>query len=418
MSATHSRLRRAWPASSRGGRFGACGRRRPPGVRSLLVNRESLTHPRLEPGNEALALGQQPSLRDHARAGAALDKLDQPRVLAADLIVELEELRHPLLGRVGGEEVVEDAPCPVRRDWEDRADRQVRPAGEDVDAGVRPDEVELADRELSVTAAAQLPELAPVRVAGDELVVVRRDVDQAGEARVRDWTVVALEEVLGGNLPVRGDLPVGAVVEDELVDVEGVPDPARNVTEHLSQGRTLVVEVDEAERPPTLEPHRRQRDVGEVDVLSLRARRGAQRAVQVVRPRVIGALERLPAPSLLDDDRTAVPADVDERTLGAVVGLDEDDRDLSSPAGNDVPRISQPPNVVPGRTEDRLFLTHEHRRVPIPVPGCRAVVHGASASPASRIAAVVTVSSPRPIVSCSACWATVNTARRLLSLAA
>jgi hypothetical protein len=94
--------------------------------------------------------------------------------------------------------------------------------------------VKLADRELRVAAATQLPELAPVPVAGLEPVVVGRDVDRRREPGMGDGAVVALEEVLAGDLPVGRHLPVLVVVEDELVHVEaGGRDPVRNVSEQL-----------------------------------------------------------------------------------------------------------------------------------------------------------------------------------------
>ncbi len=116
--------------------------------------RERFAHPGLEAGNEALALRQQPTLGDHAGPGASLDQLHEPRILLPNLVVELEELRDPLVGRVGGEEIVEDATRSVRGEREDRPDGKIRPTGEDVDPGVRPDEVELAKGELGVAAAA------------------------------------------------------------------------------------------------------------------------------------------------------------------------------------------------------------------------------------------------------------------------
>ena len=58
---------------------------------------------------------------------------------------------------------------------------------------------------------------APV---GREHVRLGRDVDELAEAGVRDLAVVALEEVLAHDLPVRVDLRLPARVVDERVDVE------------------------------------------------------------------------------------------------------------------------------------------------------------------------------------------------------
>ena len=65
---------------------------------------------------------------DQPAARARLGALDQRGVLRADLVVEGEELRDPLLGRVRREEVVEEAAAAVGRDRPDRADREVRRA--------------------------------------------------------------------------------------------------------------------------------------------------------------------------------------------------------------------------------------------------------------------------------------------------
>ena len=103
----------------------------------------------LEMGDQLLALGEEAPLREDARADTALHALDQGRVLAADLVVEGDQLVDPLLVDVPREEVVEEARRPLRAEREDRAAREVRAAREDVDAEVRPQEVELAVWDLA-----------------------------------------------------------------------------------------------------------------------------------------------------------------------------------------------------------------------------------------------------------------------------
>jgi hypothetical protein len=82
-------------------------------------------------------------------------------------------------------------------------------------------------------------------------VLVRVDVVRGAEALVRDRAVVALEVVLAGDLPVRGELGVVAHVEDEVVDRDEVGDRAERVRER----QRVLVRVHEQERPPRLEPH-------------------------------------------------------------------------------------------------------------------------------------------------------------------
>ena len=54
----------------------------------------------LEVGDQPLGLRHQRALRDHARAHAHLDPLDEHAILGADLVVELEVVGDPLLVRV------------------------------------------------------------------------------------------------------------------------------------------------------------------------------------------------------------------------------------------------------------------------------------------------------------------------------
>src|SRR5207249_81700 len=71
-------------------------------------------------------------------------------------------------------------------------------------------EVELAALDLPCRVeAAAVPahraELAGERIAGRQLVGVGRNVDDGAETGMSDGAVVALEEVLGDELPVRLD---------------------------------------------------------------------------------------------------------------------------------------------------------------------------------------------------------------------
>ena len=138
----------------------------------------------------------------------ALDALDEPAVLDPDLRVERHEVVDPRRVDVRAEEVVEEAVRPAGRQRDHRADRDVRLAGEDVHAEVRPEEVELRALELAldVDAGAHRPALAREPAVGRERVRVGRGVDQLRERGVGDLAVVALEEVLADDLPVRVDV--------------------------------------------------------------------------------------------------------------------------------------------------------------------------------------------------------------------
>ena len=105
---------------------------------------------RLEVADQLLAASHEHAALERARRDAALHVLDELPVLLADLVVEREELGDPLVVDVRAEEVVEEAVRPVGRERDDRADREVRLAAEDVDPEVRPEEVELRARQLVV----------------------------------------------------------------------------------------------------------------------------------------------------------------------------------------------------------------------------------------------------------------------------
>ena len=91
----------------------------------------------------------------------------------------------------------------------------------------------------------------------------------------------------------------------------------RQLAECLRERGGAEVGVDEDERPPRVDEHRPQAPVGVVEPgLALRARRRAERAVEVVGPGVVRALQRLAAAAALGDLVAAVAADVDEPAAG------------------------------------------------------------------------------------------------------
>ena len=199
-------------------------------------------------------------------------------------------------------------------------------AGHDVDRQVRPDEVELAalDRparvegarlEIAHPALPNRPELGREPAAGVEHVGVDRDVDDLREGGVGDLAVVALEEVLAADLPVGGVARVRALQEAERVEVEpGGGDELRQLAERVGERRRLGIGVDEDERPPDVDrAGRRPSSARSKPASAVGARCRAERAVEPVRPGVVGALERLAPALALADERAAVAADVQER---------------------------------------------------------------------------------------------------------
>src|SRR6266487_480650 len=185
-----------------------------------MLTGESLRAKPLEVSDQLLALREEAACAQDSRPDASLHALHEAPVLLADLVVEGHQLVDPGLVDVRREEVIEKPRRPLGADREHGAAGQVWVSGKDVQPEVRPEEVELAARHLPVgekrvAVLAEGSELAghePLRL---EPVGVRRDVDGGAEARVRDGAVVALEEVLARDLPVRFELELAAEPELE-----------------------------------------------------------------------------------------------------------------------------------------------------------------------------------------------------------
>src|SRR5438445_6215502 len=134
---------------------------------------------------------------------------------------------------------------------------------------------------------------------------------------MRDGAVVALEEVLGADLPVRFVLEVRTREKAERVDVDaGFGDALRNLFEKVGERRCVEIRVDEDERAPGVELEGDEAEALLDPAFAVRARCGDQLSVEGVGPRVVGALERLALARALADNRATVAADVDEGSQG------------------------------------------------------------------------------------------------------
>jgi hypothetical protein len=139
--------------------------------------------------------------------------------------------------------------------------------------------VELAasDVALGVEAGAVLSHRAELRresLAGLEPVRLRRHVDDRAEARVGDGAVVALEEVLGDELPVRLDARLYTAPELERAHVDAdLGDELREPSEGLRERCPASVGIDEDKRAPGADRRRLKGDPGLDPALPLGSRR-------------------------------------------------------------------------------------------------------------------------------------------------
>ena len=97
---------------------------------------------------------------------------------------------------------------------------------------------------------------------------------------MRDRAVVALEEVLHADLPVRLELGLGAPDEAKRVDVDsGIGETLGNVVEMPGERSRVRVRVDEDERPPGLDAQSHEADLAAARRLlpATRAERSSRR---------------------------------------------------------------------------------------------------------------------------------------------
>ena len=183
------------------------------------------------------------------------------------------------------------------------------------------------------------------------------ETSMSRQRRVRDRAVIALEEVLGRDLPVRGKrVPAVAPVLERLDVDSGRGDEVGQVAERLGERCRARVGVDEEQRSPAVGAERDEAEAVAVEaVLALGPRRAVQRAVEPVRPRVVRTADRVAVSLLLDEDRAAVAADVRECTELPVVVQDDDRGQVPTSAGNHEPG--------PGRRPAWPTYCHVRRKI-------------------------------------------------------
>ena len=181
---------------------------------------------------------------------------------------------------------------------------------------------------------------------------------------MRDRQVVALEVVVDVDLPVALDDVVAPLDERACGRRRSRPRHlGRDGAHHLGQRRRVVGQVDEDERAPALDAHGDEAEVLLGEALGvLHLGRGAQAAVEPVRPAVVAALERLAVALRERDLARAMPADVVEGAQLAVEAVRDDDRlveDRDRDEVADALELIGPCHELPGAAEDPLLLALE-----------------------------------------------------------
>src|SRR5438552_219428 len=190
---------------------------------------------------------------------------------------------------------------------------------------------------------------------------------------MRDRAVVTLEEVLAGDLPVRGNLPLEPEAMLERIEVEQLGEECRHFAERGRKGPGVRARIDEHEWPPRVDGGRDEAEAARVEILlAVRPWRRAQLAVETVGPRVVWALQRLALALTVRDGEAAVATDVEERAQLAVARACNNHRNLACPGGEVRPRLRdlrRMADVLPGPREDPVRLAAEERGIRVPAPG-------------------------------------------------
>ena len=204
--------------------------------------------------------------------------------------------------------------------------------------------------------------------------VVHRDglelleVDGRVEARMDPGDVVALDEVVDVDLPVRVEhQALGAI---RLEGLDGFVGKDADRVAEVREQRFDGVDGDEQQPAPLVDTDRLQRPIGHVEVGVLaEPRRALQGAVEAVDPVVVGALDRLAMPAaFLQQPCAAMDAHVSKGMEHAVVGADDEhlrtgnfSSDVVAGCGDVRRRAEQ----LPRPPEDAFALRLMNRRVAV-----------------------------------------------------
>ena len=188
---------------------------------------------------------------------------------------------------------------------------------------------------------------------------------------MRNGAVVALEEVLARDLPVRVELELRAEAELQRIDVEDLGELRRHVAERLRERSRVGIGIHEDERAPRVGLDLPEPELVRIEPrLAIRAWRCAQPPVERVRPSVVRALQRLARTGPAGHDVPAVTTDVEERSQFSVARACNHYGDLAG-GGREKAGLSDlagVARVLPRARKDPLTLAPQDVGIRVPSP--------------------------------------------------
>src|ERR1700735_1998419 len=189
---------------------------------------------------------------------------------------------------------------------------------------------------------------------------------------MRDGTVGALVEVLDDDFPIRSNFVNVAPKHPHMREINSrALEDNRQFADHVAQRSGGRRWIDENQRSPRLDRERHEREcvLRELALLIL-TRRGAQRAVEVVSPSVIVALQRLAIAGAFENNLApAMPAHVGKRANRFFSIPHNHDRDVTQKRREKIPDVGHLPSmshVLPRAMKDPVLLSLKTLGLDIP----------------------------------------------------
>ena len=182
--------------------------------------------------------------------------------------------------------------------------------------------------------------------------------------------MIALDEVLDHDLPVGGDRVLEAAAVDDAIGIDAgdAVEQLEERGERCLQRFVVGIRGGKEQRAERCDCDRR-----EAHLLVERHAGGAvERAIELVRPAVVAALQGAALAAPLRDQGAAVAADVRKAAQRAVVIARDHDREAAELAGSERPgldHVGGRTDVLPAEAQDRRAVALERLRGRVPVGG-------------------------------------------------